>query len=486
MNPLVLAMALSAAPAELSPVFEQVTKQHTANVERLRKWIALPSIAAEGLNTQQGVKHMMGLAKEAGFGEISVIEAGGKPAVFATLDAGAEKTVGLYLMYDVKQFDPAEWSSPPLAGKLADKPGLGKVMIGRGAENQKGPESALFAALAAFKAAGQKLPVNLVMIAEGEEEIGSPTIGKIMADPKVVAAFKKCIGVFMPSPSQGSRGEVEVTLGAKGVIELELVSSAEKWGRGAAKDVHSGERAHLDSPAFHLVQALNTLVDAKGDPAIDGFMAKAKPLTAEENVMIDQAAKSSSEADSRARMGVTQWARDGGWRQSLADTAARPTVNIEGLVAGHTGPGGKTVLPHKAVAKLDLRLVPDMTATESLALLKAHLAKRGFGDIEVNMSGGYDPTTTSASSVMIQKQVAAYRAMGTEPAFTPRMGGSWPGYAFTNPPLSLPAGHFGLGYGEGAHAPNEFFLIESTNPKIGGFDDAVKSYVQLFFEFARN
>ena len=100
----------------------------------------------------------------------------GKPGVFATLDAGAPKTVGLYFMYDVKQFDPAEWSSPPTEARIVDKPALGKVMVGRGAVNQKGPEAAFLAALHAIRGAGKKMPVNLVLVAEGEEEIGSPHI----------------------------------------------------------------------------------------------------------------------------------------------------------------------------------------------------------------------------------------------------------------------------------------------------------------------
>ena len=163
---------------------------------------------------------------------------------------------------------------------------------------------------------------------------------------------------------------------------------------------------------------------------------------------------------------------------------SRPTVNIEGLVGGYTGPGGKTILPHKAVAKLDLRLVPDMTAAEALAALKAHLAKRGFGDIEVNMTGGYDPTSTAADALLIRVQQAVYRRAGSEPILLPRNAGSWPGYVFTGDPLRLPAGHFGLGHGSGAHAPDEYYLIESTNPKVQGFDGAVRSYVEYLYEVA--
>jgi acetylornithine deacetylase/succinyl-diaminopimelate desuccinylase-like protein len=388
-------------------------------------------------------------------------------------------------MFDVKQFDPKEWTSPPLEARLVDKPGFGKVIVGRGAVNQKGPESAFLAALVAFKNAGQKLPVNLVLVAEGEEEIGSPHFAQIVRRPDIAAALSKTMGVFMPSASQSADGNVQVSLGAKGVVELELISSGEKWGRGPGKDVHSANRARLDSPAFHLVQALNTLVTADGDPAIDGFADKARPLSPDELKMIDAAAQHESEATQKQQMNVQHWAHDAGWRDSLINLESKPTVNIEGLVAGYTGPGGKTVLPHRAVAKLDLRLVPDMTFDGAVAALKAHLAKRGFGDIEVHPSGGYDPTQTSPDSPLIRKQAVTYKLYGLDAPFWPRNAGSYPGYVFTGAPLNLPAGHFGLGHGNGAHAPDEYYLIESANPKLRGYDDAVKSFVDYLYELAK-
>src|SRR5204863_359669 len=265
-----------------------------------------------------------------------------QPGIFATLDAGAPRTLGVYFMYDVKQVDPAEWSSPPWAASLVEKPGVGTVLVGRGAVNQKGPEASFLAALHAIRGAGRKVPAN--------------------------------------------RLDEQVT---------------------------------------------------------------------------------------KQQLGVEHWVHDVSWREALELLMSRPTVNIEGLVGGYTGPGGKTILPHRAVAKLDLRLVPDMTAAEALAALKAHLAKRGFGDIEVNMTGGYDPNSTVADAGLIRAQTAVYRRGGIDPVVLPRSAGSWPGYVFTGDPLRLPAGHFGLGHGSGAHAPNEYYVIESKNPKVQGMAGAV-------------
>jgi acetylornithine deacetylase/succinyl-diaminopimelate desuccinylase-like protein len=472
----------NAASADKTLVLAQIPTMHAANVKRLQEWIALPSIAAENRNYPQGPEYMARLARDAGFTAVEIIPTSGKPGVFGKIDAGAHTTVGIYFMYDVKQFVPEEWSSPPLEARLVHKEGLGTVCMGRGAVNQKGPENSFLSALMAFKAAGKKLPVNLVLVCEGEEEIGSPHFHEVINTPKVMTELKKCSGVFMPEAGQDRDGGVQVSLGAKGVIELELVSSGEKWGRGPTHDIHSSLEAQVDSPSWHLVQALNTLVAPDGHtPAVEGFFEKVKPLTAAQLEMIRNHAAKTSENTVKQTYGVQHWVHDKNWFDSLVLLESKPTINIEGLVAGYTGPGGKTVLPHRAVAKIDIRLVPDMTTTDTLAKLKAHLAKHGFADIEVNMSGGYNPTQTDPQSRLIQTQIATYRALGTDPQLWPRSAGSWPGYVFTDAPLSLPAGHFGLGNGTGAHAPDEYYVIESTNPKVQGLDGAVGSFVEYLY-----
>lgn len=465
-------------------ISSEIARRHAEDVARLQEWIRQPSIAAEGRGMEEGCALMMKLAREAGFQQVVRVPTAGQPSVFATLDAGAPRTVGLYFMYDVKQADPAEWSSPPWDAAIVDKPGFGKALMGRGAVNQKGPQAAALSALRAIQAAGVKLPVNLVLVAEGEEEIGSPHFKEVVLRPEVSAALRRCTGVFMPSASQDPDGGVTVSLGAKGVVELELVSTGAAWGRGPAKDVHSSTRAFLDSPAFHLVQALATLVTPEGDPAIDGFADAARPPSAAQRAMMDAAAARMKEATFKKTLAAQRWAHDLPWRAALERLWFAPTVNIEGLVAGYTGPGGKTVLPHRAVAKLDLRLVPDMTFDGAVAALKAHLARRGFGDIEVNPSGGYDPTSTDAQAAVIRAELAVYRRAGLDPLFVPRNAGSYPGYVFTGEPLRLPSAHFGLGHGGGAHAPDEYFVLEPSNAKVMGWDGAVRAFVDYFYELA--
>ena len=471
---------------ELTPIWTQIEKHHDEAVQRLQEWIKQPSIAAENRGVTEVCELTMRFLRDAGFGEVTKIPTDGQPGIFAKLDAGAPKTLGLYFMYDVKQVDPSEWSSPPWAAALVEKPGLGTVVIGRGAVNQKGPESSFIAALHAIRAAGRKLPVNLVLVAEGEEEIGSPHFPQIVRRTEVLAALRPCLGIFMPSAEQDLDGMVTMTLGAKGVVELEMVSSGERWGRGPRHDIHSSNKARVDSPAWHLVEALATLVSSDGnDPVIEGFANNARPLSADEKAMIATAARRLNENVAKKQLGVEHWVHDVSWQEALELLMSRPTVNIEGLVGGYTGPGGKTILPHRAVAKIDMRLVPDMKAAEALAALKAHLAKHGFGDIEVNMTGGYDPNSTAADAPLIRAQTAVYKRDGIDPIVLPRSAGSWPGYVFTGAPLHLAAGHFGLGHGSGAHAPDEYYVIESKNEKVQGMDGAVRSFVEYLYEVAR-
>src|SRR5947207_292788 len=287
--PAAVLAAAAGGNADKAAVLARIPTMHAANVKRLQDWIALPSIAAENLNYPQGAQYMMKLAQDAGFTGVKLIPTSGKPGVFGTIDAGARTTMGIYFMYDVKQFVPAEWSSPPLEARLVAKQGLGTVCMGRGAVNQKGPENSFLSAWLAFRAAGKKLPVSLVLVCEGEEEIASPDFREMVMTPEVMAELRKCAGVFMPEAGQDRDGGVQVSLGAKGVVELELISSGEKWGRGPTHDVHSSLEAQVDSPSWHLVQALSTLVGEDGHtPAVDGFFEKGKALTAAQEQMARQ------------------------------------------------------------------------------------------------------------------------------------------------------------------------------------------------------
>lgn len=475
-----------AQSGDLPAIQAAVAAGKAASVARIQDWIRNPSIAAENLNMPQGAEYMARLARDAGFSDVEIVPTDGHPGVFGVMDVGAPRWLAVYFMYDVKQFDPAEWSSPPLEAALLDKEGFGRVIVGRGAVNQKGPEGAFLAALHALRAAGRTPPVNLVLVCEGEEEIGSPHFRQVATKPNVLAALKKCEGVFIPTGWQSpSTGATTINLGAKGIIECEVIASGAAWGRGPANDIHSSQKAAVDSPVWRLVSALSTLVTPDGNtPAIEGWFEHVRGLTPRERELIAASAAANSEADAKRAMGVKVWIDDLPWRESLERLASQPTVNIEGLVAGYTGPGGKTVLPGSGTAKLDLRLVPDQTVEDCLAKLRAHLDAKGFPDVQVRFTGGYNPTETAEDARIIRAQQAVYDRAGVANTLYPRSAGSWPGCVFTDAPVSLPAGQFGLGHGSGAHAPNEYFVIDSTNPKVPGLEGATLGFVDFLYEMA--
>jgi acetylornithine deacetylase/succinyl-diaminopimelate desuccinylase-like protein len=492
MNKLLGAVALvavavpgAAQTPQRAAVQKVVAERHDATVKALQQWIALPTIAAEKRNVKEGADYMRRLALDAGFQQAKIIPTAGVPGVFATLDSGAKTTLGIYFMYDVKQFDPAEWSSPPLEGRLVDRPGEGQLIVGSGAVNQKGPEMAFLAAVKAILASGRKLPVNLVLVAEGEEEVASTNFAQVVAAPEVRAALAKSVGVFIPAAAQSKDGSANITLGAKGAVEFQLVVGGETSGKYPKTDVHSSNHARVESPAWRLVKALNTLVADDGHtPAIDGWFENVRPLTARQKQLIAEGAKLNPEAQAKESLGITQWIGNEPYVNSLERFVSQPTVNIQGLVSGYSGPGGKTVLPGRAEAKLEFRLVPAMTKDEAVTKLRAHLAKRGFDDVRVTVSGGYGPNETDENATLIRAQKRLFDQLKIPYSITPRNAGSWPGVIFNGPPLNLPASQFGLGRGNGAHAPNEWFLIRSTTPGVNGLDEATMAFVDYLYVVA--
>lgn len=487
-------LAVAANTPTMAPVMPAATRaalgeaieaDHDQALARLREWIALPSINAEKLNRQEGAELMQRMLLDAGFDTARIIPTDGAPGVFARLDAGAPTTLAVYFMYDVKQFEAHEWSQPPLEGRLVERDGK-TVLIGRGAINQKGPEATLLTAIRAFRATGTPLPVNIVLVAEGEEETGSENFGQITGDPEVAKALSESVGVILPVAWQDGDGGVDIYLGAKGVAEVQLVADGAKSGRGPGMEIHSSMGASVENPAWRLVKALDTLVADDGyTPAIDGWMDKVRPLSDEQVAMIEAGIRPGAEAAAKEELKVQGWIAGEDYRSSLVRLASQPTVTIQGLVGGYTGPGGKTSIPSRVEAKIDFRLVPDMRADEVVAKLRAHLDKRGFEDIEIVTGGIYGPTETPRDAAIVKALEAALAGADIPHTLTPRLAGSWPGYRFTDPPVSLPAVFVGIGQGGQAHAPDEWYLIDAVDPKLAGIDRQALFFAEFLYALAK-
>ena len=246
--------SLAADTVDLKVFEAEIAKRHDEGVQRLQAWIRQPAIAAENRGMSEGCDLMMRMLRDAGFDKVSKVPTDGHPGVFATLDAGAPKTVGIYFMYDVKQADPSEWTSPPFEARIVDKPGLGKVVDRPRRGESAGPEAMWLAALHAFKGAGRKLPVNLVFVAEGEEEIGSPHFPADGAAARDSGRIPQVRGGLHAHADAGAGWDGDHQPGREGGsgtgagIERRAVASRTQTGSALVNE------ARVDSPAWHLVR----------------------------------------------------------------------------------------------------------------------------------------------------------------------------------------------------------------------------------------
>jgi acetylornithine deacetylase/succinyl-diaminopimelate desuccinylase-like protein len=455
------------------------------HVENLRRWVRQPSISAQNQGIQQMAALVRDDLKQLGFQETEIVPTTGHPGVWGYYNAGAEKTLAVYMMYDVQPVEPQGWQVSAFDGALVDH-ALGRVLMARGATNQKGPERAFLNALEAIIKSGDRLPVNLMVLAEGEEELGSPHYPELI--DKFADRLRTASGVVFPMNGQQADGNVGMTLGVKGILYMELEARGNERGGPKTAEIHSSLKAITDSPVWRLTHALASLTTPDGNTiVVPGYYDSIRQPSAEEqrlvNGMLD--AWTRQESSMRQSFGVERWVDGWSARESLLQYLFGTSLNIDGIWAGYTGPGTKTILPHIATAKVDTRLVPNQTPQEALRLIRAHLDRLGFTDIQIRQLGGYPPAQTSVEAPLVRAAIGTYRKYGFTPAVSPRLAGSAPYYVFTER-LRLPMVAGGLGLGAGAHAPNEFMVIEpKPGSKVAGLADVEKFYVDLLYALAQ-
>jgi acetylornithine deacetylase/succinyl-diaminopimelate desuccinylase-like protein len=465
-------------------VYAYIDRNRAAHLEQLRRWVRQPSISAENRGIREMATMLRDDLRELGFQEAELVPTSGHPGVWGFYDAGAAKTLVVYMMYDVQPVEPRDWRVAPFDGAVVDDD-LGRVLMARGAVNQKGPERAFLNAVASIRAVAGRLPVNLMVVAEGEEELGSPNF------PQVVAPYEQRLrradGVLFPFPSQLPSGDVSTSLGVKGIVYFEMEARGNESGGPTRAEVHGSLKALADAPAWRLVQALSTLTTPDGNTiTVPGYYESIRGPTDEEQRLLNGylATWSGEEAQLRDALAIRRWIGGISGRESLLQYLFTTTLNIDGIVGGYTGPGVKTILPHRAVAKLDSRLVPNQTPEEALRLIRRHLDERGFRDVEIRQLSGYPPAQTSVSAPVVRAGLGVYNKYGRRTNVTPRIAGSAPYYVFTQR-LGLPLFMGGLGYGSGAHAPNEFIVVEpKAGSRLAGLAEMEKFYVDLLYALA--
>lgn len=435
---------------DLSDVFAYIDRRRDEYLARLFDYVRRPSISAHGLGIAETAEYIAGVLDGVGMGA-RVLPTGGWPMVYGErCEAPGAPTVLLYGHYDVQPPEPLEaWHSPPFEPTIRD----GRIYA-RGVGDNKGQHLAQILALEALVACRGRLPCNVKLLLEGEEEVGSPQIASFVREHG--ALLRTDLVITADGPVHAS-GRSCVEFGVRGVLSFELRA------RGANSDLHSGNFGGVaPNPLWTLVHLLATMKAPDGTITIDGFYDRVEPPTE-----LERAALTALPVDLAAVMAGLGLSRlDAPAERGFAERLCLwPTLTINGLHGGYGGPGSKTVLPAAAVAKCDIRLVEAQTGEEIYAKVLAHVARHA-PEVEVIWQGAMDPSKTPLDSPFAAPIVAGLtQAQGEAPLLVPAMGGSLPEYVWTKI-LGVPA--FVVPYAnadEANHAPNENLEVERF---IGG------------------
>jgi acetylornithine deacetylase/succinyl-diaminopimelate desuccinylase-like protein len=452
----------------MAAVSDYIDEHFEETIDKLVKWCSQPSVSTEHV----GVEAMLELAaagfRESGF-DVKLFPTEGYPIILAGAGPADAPTILIYNHYDVQPAgDPAEWSSDPFKPEVRD----GK-MYGRGVADTKSNIVSRLDALNAVRALRGSLPVRVLWLLEGEEEIGSPHLDNFIAEHHDELRAEGCVWEFGTYTWDGTPN---ITLGLKGMLSVELVA------RSANRDLHSAQAAFVPSPVWRLVWALSALKTPDDRVHIPGFYDAILPPTEAELKMIESVPDDT--ARERANLGIPAFINHIDGADVYKASAFNPTANIFGLEAGYNGPGSKTVLPSEARARFDIRLVPNQDPQAIFESLRSFLKDKGFDDIEVRRiegEGDLLPARSDPSSPFIRKVIEACReASGKQPVIVPSSGGSGPLAPFTMPPptgLGLAAAAFGTGYPDSrAHGPNENIRLSDMRAHMHAFASLVLSF----------
>jgi len=461
------------------------------HVGRIRDFVSYPTVSTENEQSIEAcAKWLVDCYKQLGCKEAELVETKGLPGVWAYLNAGAQKTICNYGNFDVAPVvDESKWDSPPFAGKLTKKVPFGQVMVGRGAMSHKGPYMAWLNALEALIAVEGKLPVNVMFLVEGEEVPGSLHYREMFDRYK--NKLKNADACFSPGVSQDSNGNVQLTLGFKTFIQLEMEASGSAWGRGPKGSlVHGMAKSVVDSPVWRLVHAMSSLTAKDGNKVrIKDFYSDFPPPSDVERGHV---------AELRKQLGDKRWQQV---LRGVGDDVKQPiddcseeevflryfygaSFNINGLKSGYIGPGTETfTIPHEASCLFDIRLPRGSRADKTIERLRKHLDSHGYQDIQLKVIGAYDSCQADPNSELVKAIQGVFKTQGVSVIVWPCSGGGGP-WALYQSELGMPVIQgVGLGFGGNVGGPNEYLVIEGDG-KVGGLIDTELSHIQMLTAYA--
>lgn len=447
--------------------FDRYVDRHARNfIERLQALCRLPSVAARGSGMRSVAEAVEQMLQRVGAGTRVFKMGGGYPIVYGECGAG-ERCFLVYGHYDVQPIGQlSEWSSGPFASAIVD----GKLYA-RGAADSKGNLVARIAAVEAYQKSFSKLPMCLRFIIEGEDGLASPSLYKFTVEhPELLRAD----GCLWDDGDKDTKERLVISLGFKGIAFLELRAY------GARTDLHSKWGGVVSNPAWRLVQALSTMLSPKGLITIDDFASHVAPLTSEDK----QALKTVEldEAGLRGEFRIGGWVRNLTGKELTKELIFGATCTICGIHTGHTEAGAKTILPGKAVARLDFRLVPDLTPELVVALLRQHLDTRGFQDVEIIELGNMPFAKSSTRSIVARAATeSAAEIYHAEPIVYPLDPASGPvgTVSGVNTPPT-PVVSFGVGYaGSNLHGPDENIRLDDFIQGIKYFGRVIQRLAEI-------
>lgn len=448
----------------LQEIYEYIDAHSQKFISDLVRLVKQPSVSAKGEGMAKCAEMVEKMMREVGLSTRIIAEEEGNPVVYGEIKSEtSKKTLLFYDHYDVQPPEPLkEWICDPFSGEIRD----GKI-YGRGVSDNKGNIVSRLKVVQAFLETVGSVPVNIKFVIEGEEEIGSPHLPPVIQKHKNLFSADAAIWEF---GSTNRKGRPDVYLGLKGVLSVELRA------KGANRDVHSANAPLVPNPAWRLAWALNTLKNEKDKILIDGFYDNVETPSAEEIECLKTIRY--EEEEEKKELGLKEYLHRVSGLDVPKALLYQPTCTINGFLTGYTDVGSKTVLPNKAMAKLDFRLVRRQMPNEIFGKLVRHLKNSGFGDIEVIKQGSTEPVKTPITDKFVQTVIkTAEKVYGKEAAVYPTSAGSGPMHLFRNW-LGYPVVSVGCSHAESrAHAPNENITVE-------GFIKGTKFIATLIHEFS--
>lgn len=431
-------------------------------IGELQALVRQPSISAQNAGMKETADLVRARLDKLGCQTKLIPVKDGYPVVFGEIGEG-RRTLMIYDHYDVQPPEPLDlWTSPPFAAEIRQ----GRLYA-RGVADNKGNLMSRIQAVETWLATRGPLPLRIIFVVEGEEEIGSPHLGDFAAANRDLL---KADGCLWESGYKDIDGRVNLTFGLKGICYLELEA------HGANRDMHSAYATIIPNPAWRLVWALDTLKTPDDRISVDGLMDHVRQPTEKELELLK--AIPFDEAKQKANFGIPAFIRNLSGLDLMKKHLFEPTCTICGFLSGYTGPGSKTVLPSTAMVKLDFRLVPNLTPEIVMDLLRKHLDKRGFTDIIIRQSDGEMPALSPVDGPLAQASIAAAeKVYGHKPVIYPLMAGSGPMYPLCQA-LGIPTTSGGSGdANSNVHAPNESISLDN-------YVQAIKYVGELIRQFA--